>query len=81
MTVEYVHPPTDNVPERYRVDPLQEGRDKAAAVNTVEEGIALYMEAFRTKYESQLHAQRREWSLARFVGFLKSAGIPCGLTN
>jgi hypothetical protein len=43
-------------------------------VNTVEEAIALYMEAFRSKYNSQLHAQRREWNLGRFVDFLRSRG-------
>jgi hypothetical protein len=72
MTVHYTQPSTDNVPERYPVSPLHAGRGIGATVKTVEEEIELYLETFRTKFEYPLAAQRREWSLARFVSYLKS---------
>ncbi len=63
----------DMVPPRYQVPALDASELGEKRVETLEEGLAIYMERFRKQFSTS-GAERREWDIKRFFRYLKSQG-------
>lgn len=70
MTFSYVHPPVDNARADYQVDAPEETDLEIAKIETVEEAIEVYMQAFRQKFQSREGRKMRRICLLYFQGYL-----------
>jgi hypothetical protein len=74
MTFSYVHPPIDNVPPEFRVDVPEETVIDIKGIITVEEAIAVYLQAFRQKFQSREGRKQRSICLQYFQRYLVAQG-------
>jgi hypothetical protein len=66
MTFGYVHPPIDNVASDYYVDIPKGFDDAIEAIETVEQTIEVYLQAFYRKFHSIEGRRHRKRSLHMF---------------
>ncbi len=81
MTCAYVHPPVYNVPPEFQVDVPKEIKTTSREVQTVEEAIEVYMQAFHQKFQSKEGRRHRRQSLELFLQYLAAHGNSLKLTE
>jgi hypothetical protein len=69
----YQHPPVDNVASEYWVEVLNED-DAIKTIETVEQAIEVYLQAFRQKFQSQENRKQRRICLQYFQRYLVEQG-------
>jgi len=63
-----------NVTSLSEVHVLATDEYNAKGVKSIEEGLQLYMKAYRRQFENEQTAERRESSINRFISYLESKG-------
>src|SRR4051812_45290113 len=72
--IAYTHPPVDNVPLDFRVE-VPEGTEIAnQKIETVEEAIDVYWQAYCQKFHSREGRRHRKRSLQMFLQYLTAKG-------
>jgi site-specific recombinase XerD len=74
VSLSYVHPPVDNARSEYYVDVPPLANAATTNIETVEEGIEMYMEAFCQKFRSKMGRTQRRICLQYFQRYLASEG-------
>ncbi len=70
MGFSYQHPPVDNVPPAFRVDLPEKINVESQEIETLEEAIEVYMQAFRQKFQSREGRKQRRICLQYFQRYL-----------
>jgi hypothetical protein len=74
MAVTYERPPVDNVASDYYVDVPEEINGATQQIETVTQGIAVYLPAYRHKFHSRTGRKQRQTSLLSFERYLVAQG-------
>lgn len=74
MAIMYNHPPADNVRPEFQVDVPMNIDGSAKQVETVNQAIKVYLQAFQQKFQSREGTRHRIRSLAMFLQYLTSQG-------
>ena len=70
----YEHPPVDNVASAHHVDTPDTTENSSNQVETVEEAIEIYMQAFHEKFQGKVGRRQRRICLRYFQRYLVSQG-------
>jgi len=79
--VAYEQPRSDCVPLVSQVDVPEELLHSAVEIETVDEAIELYLEAYRMKFPSEEGLARKARRLRRFASYLEDSGHSMKLTD
>jgi intergrase/recombinase len=74
MAIMYEHPPVDNVASIYHVDTPNASENAVKAIESVQEAIEIYLEAFGQKFQSSKGRIQRKICLQYFQQYLVTQG-------